>query len=426
MLRHRPFLLRSFSFQPIAGAAVFACFLLLASGTLLPCLRAQDVADQPAKVPPPLRPPAAGGDESTGQGQGSIDEPAGPMEGAAMLPQTAGSTPSGADAASGKASSEEEDALAAREAVLEKIADSLSARMKALSERERVLREQEAALESRVRAISEREAALEARENLLERQEKLPPPQPWGGGPAPSIVGKYAAVIDAQSGQFYHLKDADTQTPVASTQKLLTSLLVIRDGDLDATVVVPPEVNGVEPTLIGIKPGEEYVRRDLLKALLVRSGNDVAVCLAVDNAGSVEAFADKMNAYALSLGMENSHFVNPHGLPDSRQYSTAHDMALLAFEAYHNPVIREFVQITSCEFELGSGTPRTLINTNKVLRNYDFCNGMKTGYTNASGYCLVSSGAKEERERIVVVLGSSGTWVWKDSQVLLEWALSAN
>lgn len=308
--------------------------------------------------------------------------------------------------------------------MLERIADNLSARTQAVRKREKALAEREKALADREKALLERESLLEARENLINRREKLPPPHAWDGPKAPGIAGKYVAVIDAGTGQFYHQKNATKKTPVASTQKLLTALLVVQAGDLDKKVTVQPEIAKVEPTVIGIKPGQRYTRRELLKGLLVRSGNDIAECLAIDNAGSVDAFSKRMNEYALWLGMGDSHFTNPHGLPDSRQYSTAHDMALLAFEAYQEPVIREMVKIKSCEFNFSDGKKRILTNTNRVLRDYPFCNGMKTGYTRASGKCLISSASKDGRDCIVVVIGSSSAHIWKESRSLLEWTLN--
>ncbi|MCF6310907.1 MAG: serine hydrolase [Verrucomicrobiales bacterium] len=308
--------------------------------------------------------------------------------------------------------------------MLERIADNLSARTQAVLKREKALAEREKALSDREQALLERETIIESRENLIKRREKLPPPHAWNGPKTPSVKGKYVAIIDGKTGQFYHLKNADKKTPVASTQKLLTALIVIRNGDLDKKVLVTPEIAKVEPTVIGIKPGQHYTRRELLKGLLVRSGNDIAECLAIDQAGSVEAFSEQMNAYALLLGMSNSHFTNPHGLPDKRQYSTAHDMALLAFEAYQEPVIRDMVKIKSCDFHFSDGKKRTLINTNRVLRSYPLCNGMKTGYTRASGKCLISSAHKDGQDRIVIIIGSSSATIWKSSHSLLEWALN--
>jgi len=311
-----------------------------------------------------------------------------------------------------------------KKAMFERIADNLSARTQAVLKREKALVEREKALSAREKALMEREAILEARENLIKRREKLPPPHSWNGPKAPSVAGKYVAIIDGQTGQFYHLKNAGKKTAVASTQKLLTALLIVRTGDLDKKITVQPEITKVQPTVIGIKPGQRYTRRELLKGLLVRSGNDIAECLAIDHAGSVDAFSNRMNEFAVLIGMINSHFTNPHGLPDKRQYSTAHDMALLAFEAYQEPVIRELIKIKSCDFHFSDGKKRTLINTNRVLRDYPYCNGMKTGYTRASGKCLISSGSKENQDRIVVIIGSSSSSVWKGSRALLEWALN--
>jgi D-alanyl-D-alanine carboxypeptidase (penicillin-binding protein 5/6) len=174
-----------------------------------------------------------------------------------------------------------------------------------------------------------------------------------------------------------------------------------------------------------VKPGETYRRRDVLEALLVRSCNDLAMLLGRDNAGTLEAFIEKMNTKADQLGMLNSHFKNPHGLTLDGQYSTASDMAKLAIEAYKQPEIRQFVQTKTVTFELNDGTEKTLLNTNRVMQAQDYCNGMKTGYTRASGFCLVASGQKDGLNRIVVILGSTSTSVWKDAQALLEWALKA-
>ena len=337
------------------------------------------------------------------------------------------------DAAAPTPAATPDDPDANKKDVLERIADSLSERTRALRKREKTLdvreealTEREEALEFRVRAIMSRERALDARENLIGRRERLPPPRKWEGPEPPSIHGKYAAVIDAKTGQFFHLKDEHTLTPVASTQKLLTALLVVQNGNLDHELTVPDIVTKIEPTKIGVAPGQKYTRRELLRALLVRSGNDVAACLAIDNAGSIEAFAKKMNAFAVSIGAADSNFINPHGLPNDDQVSSAHDMALIAFEAYQDAFIRECVSMRTAEFTFNTGTVRTLYNTNGVLKVYPLCNGMKTGYTNASGHCLVTSGRNPENgdcERIVVIIGSNRTNVTKDSHSLLKWAL---
>jgi D-alanyl-D-alanine carboxypeptidase (penicillin-binding protein 5/6) len=211
---------------------------------------------------------------------------------------------------------------------------------------------------------------------------------------------------------------------VASTQKLMTALLVVEAGDLEREVEIVQADTEVEPSVLGFRAGERYKRLDLLKWLLVRSGNDVAKALARDNAGSEDAFAAKMNAKAAELGMSDSHFKNPHGLTEPGQYSTARDMALLAWACSQNPVIRECVTTKTFSLTLNSGTVRAAVNTNRVLREFSDCTGMKTGYTDAAGSCLITSGERGERKRICVVLGSTASWCAEDSQTLLDWALS--
>jgi D-alanyl-D-alanine carboxypeptidase (penicillin-binding protein 5/6) len=346
----------------------------------------------------------------------AADPVAAPREGDATAPEPLGPEPI---APAAPALSPEE----ARKAMLEKLADNLSKRMRALAERERIAAEREKVLSDREEALKERESLLDARENVVRRREKLPPPQSWNGPDAPTIVGKYATVIDGRTMQIYHEKAALEKTPVASTQKLLTALIVCSESDLDQEIVVPEEVLRVEPTVVGLKPGQTYTRRELIRALLVKSGNDVAATLAIDSAGSIEAFADKMNSFARSLGMENSHFINPHGLPAEGQYSCAHDMALVAFEAYQIPDIREITKLKSTTFVFDDGTTRELSNTNSVLKTNEHCNGMKTGFTYAAGHCLVASGEKDGQDRIVVVIKSHKPYVWTDSSKLLDWAL---
>lgn len=312
------------------------------------------------------------------------------------------------------------------EEALNLTARSLADRQRSIAEREELVAERERQLAAREAALEVREAALKSREKLVAVRETMPEVKPWSGPDAPSIVGKHAMVIDARNGRILHQKAAQTEVPVASTQKLMTALLICEAGNLEQEVVIQASDTDVEPVILGFSPGDTYTRAELLKWLLVKSGNDVAIALARDNAGSVGAFAAKMNARAAALGMENTHFLNPNGLTLPGQHSTARDMALLAWEAYQQPFIRECVKMKSLSFELDNGTVRETTNTNRVLKEYEYCNGMKTGYTSASGYCLITSGEKLGRERIVVVLGSTGTWVWKDSQVLLEWALSSD
>ena len=240
---------------------------------------------------------------------------------------------------------------------------------------------------------------------------------------APSINAASYILIDASSGRTLVARNADVRRAVASTQKILTALVILDAGNLDKPVRVSSSDVAVEPTRLGVKPGETYTRRKLLNAFLVKSANDVANVLARDNAGSISAFAAKMNAKARSLGATSSNFRNPHGLPAAGQYSTARDMAKIAMVAYRNPVIREIVRQPYTSFRYASGRTVTLENTNKLLGKMSECNGMKTGYTNAAGRCLISTAASRGRAVILVQLGTKTKYIWDDGRTLMSWGL---
>jgi D-alanyl-D-alanine carboxypeptidase (penicillin-binding protein 5/6) len=241
--------------------------------------------------------------------------------------------------------------------------------------------------------------------------------------PAPKLVAKAAFALDVNSGRIFYEKNADERREVASTQKLLTALVVCEAGNLDAPLTVLKEDTQVVPSKLYLRAGEKHPRITLLTTLLVKSANDVARCLARDNAGSVDAFVAKMNQRARQLGMKSSSFLTPNGLSQEGQYSTARDMARLARAAYQNPVIRRAVFTKQMQFKHNHGRVRTLRNTNRLLSTSPYCNGLKTGFTNAAGRCLISSGQSEGAEVIAVVLGSTRTSVLDDSRRLLHWAL---
>jgi serine-type D-Ala-D-Ala carboxypeptidase (penicillin-binding protein 5/6) len=241
--------------------------------------------------------------------------------------------------------------------------------------------------------------------------------------PPPPIAGESAIVVDYQSGRVLYAKNADIPRAVASTQKIITALCVLDAGNIDKPVTVSSSDSACEPTKLGIKTGEIYPRRELLRALMVKSANDIARCLARDVGGDQESFAAMMNHKAATLGMRNSHFCNPHGLTEPGQYSTARDMAIAARAAYRSPLIRSYVSTKAFTFRFNNGRTRVLENTNKVLKTVPYCDGMKTGTTDASGRCLVSTGTLNGRSVIVVVLKSNSPNIWKDSSKLLSWAL---
>lgn len=252
-----------------------------------------------------------------------------------------------------------------------------------------------------------------------------PAQQAPSSGPAglPAVRAAAAILFNAQTGEVLYKKNETDHRAVASTQKLLTALIVAESGNLSDLVTVTRSDTFADPTKLYLKPGEVYPRSQLLTALLVKSANDVARILARDNAGSVEQFARKMNERMERLGGKSSHFINPNGLPAEGQYSTARDMACVARAAYYNPVLREIMKQRHFPFCFSSGRVSSLRNTNRVLRTYSFCNGMKTGYTDAAGHCLISSGSYNGRDMIAVVLGSNKARVWDESAQLLAYGL---
>jgi len=257
----------------------------------------------------------------------------------------------------------------------------------------------------------------------VRKAEPVAPPPGSVSKIAPVTRAAAVMVIDARTGEIMYEKNADAPRPPASTQKLLTALIIAERGYLDRPVTVEHSDTLAEPVKLNIKPGETYTRIELLRALLVKSPNDVARCLARDSAGSVEGFAELMNQKARELGATHSHFVNPNGLPMPGQYSSARDLSIIAKAAYANSTIRSIVCLPSLVFRYSNGRVRELENTNKLLRRLAYCNGMKTGYTDAAGKCLIASGARPGRDIIVVVLGDSTSGIWKDAGALLSWGL---
>ena len=246
-----------------------------------------------------------------------------------------------------------EKKVVARETAIAKyerqLADIKTQNERTLAEKERQLADSAAALERQraelesVRKALEEQAAKAERQKaaLLERERR---------GPPPSVSAERVLIINPKNNEILLEKNADRRGPVASTQKLLTALIVAESGDLDQIVVAKKEDTQCGPVKIGLNEGEEYSRRQLLTALMVKSFNDIARAIARDNAGSIEAFATKMNTRAKLLGMADSHFVNPNGLPADDQYSTARDMAKLAVAVDAVPAIREMISTRTFAF----------------------------------------------------------------------------
>ena len=212
-----------------------------------------------------------------------------------------------------------------------------------------------------------------------------------------AMAARGECVVEVSSRRILHEKDAGTFLPMASTTKVLTAILILDDCDPEETVVVPKAAEGVEGSSVYLRAGDSYTVKDLLYGLMLRSGNDCAVTLALHHSGSIEKFSEKMNEKAALLGAEGSFFVNPHGLPDSRHHTTARDLALISAYAMENETFREIV---SCKFY----EPRGWQNKNKMLFNYEGAVGVKTGFTVAAGRCLVTCAERKGMTVLSVVL----------------------
>jgi serine-type D-Ala-D-Ala carboxypeptidase (penicillin-binding protein 5/6) len=241
---------------------------------------------------------------------------------------------------------------------------------------------------------------------------------------APDIAEASAALLRSDTGEWLYLKAAETSRHPASTTKILTTLVAIESGDLDRTVTVASPDTKVEPSVVGLRPGQRMSLRALLYAAMLRSANDAAMAIARVVGGSTADFAALMNQRAAAAGAKRSHFVNPHGLTDAHHLTTARDLALITRAAMANPVFR---QITGTKaYTWRYSTPlQVLENHNHMLKTYDGCVGGKTGYTAAAGKTLVVVARRGGVELIAVLLNGHGERIWQDAEALLDYGFRA-
>lgn len=237
------------------------------------------------------------------------------------------------------------------------------------------------------------------------------------------VVAESAMAVRLDLGIVVYSKNVDEKRPVASTQKLLTGLIIAEEENLDEKIPVAHSDRQVEPRNLWITEGSRYTRRTLLEMMLVRSFNDVTRCLARDHAGSDEAFAEVMQKRAEELGMQSSVFKNPHGLPAEGQHSTARDMMRLAAAAWTHPETRRITGIRETTFTYHGARTIEVRNSNELLHTFPGCAGMKTGFTRKAGRCLVAAAKAGEKTALVVVLGSTEEAVWRDAETLLRYSL---
>ena len=232
-----------------------------------------------------------------------------------------------------------------------------------------------------------------------------------------AVSAKAAILMHADSGRVLYEKNADEHMLIASTTKIMTAIVVLEHCELDDLVEVDSRSAGIEGSSMYLKAGESYTVEDLLYGLLLVSGNDAASALALHVADSMEEFAELMNAKAAELGMTESSFKNAHGLDEEGHYSTARDMAKLAAYCMGN---EDFARIAgTVSHTIGE---QTLVNHNRLLREYDGCLGLKTGYTMAAGRTLVTCAERDGARYVCVTLNDPDDW--DDHKALYDWAFA--
>ena len=223
--------------------------------------------------------------------------------------------------------------------------------------------------------------------------------------PARAISAQKAILVDASTGRVLYEKDADSRSLIASTTKIMTALVVCEQCNVLDRVKIPKEAVGIEGSSMYLKEGEILTVQELLYGLMLHSGNDAAVALAIFCGGTVEEFAQRMNDKARSLGMTGSHFVNPNGLDAPEHYSTARDLAILTSYAMDNEIFAKTVATKTVT--IGN---RSLRNHNKLLWQVEGADGVKTGYTKAAGRILVSSAVRQGRRLVAVTINDGNDW----------------
>lgn len=226
-----------------------------------------------------------------------------------------------------------------------------------------------------------------------------------------TLSAKAAVLIEADTGTVIIEKNDNVKLPMASTTKIMTTLLTLESGDLDKIYPIPDEALMTEGSSMGLCFGESVTKNELCYGMMLPSGNDAANTAALIIGGSYENFARQMNRRAERIGMKNTNFITPSGLHDDEHYSTAYDMALLTREALKNECFSEICRTKSIKLSSdGFKTDKYLSNTNRLLSKYQYCIGVKTGFTDEAGRCLVSAAEKDGVKLIAVTLNAGDDW----------------
>lgn len=235
-----------------------------------------------------------------------------------------------------------------------------------------------------------------------------------------SVSAGGAVLINANTKEVIFEKDSKKKMSMASTTKIMTSIIAIEQDNGQQMVKISDEVANVEGSSMGLKSGDLVDMNTLIYGMLLESGNDAATAVALEIGGNLQDFAVLMNNKAKEIGMNDSNFVTPSGLDDPEHYSTAYDMAILGAYAINNPRFAEISSTKSKVVSFGNPeTKRTLYNHNKMLKTFEGSTGIKTGFTKKSGRCLVTSATRGDVTLVVVVLNDGNDW--DDTQKLLEY-----
>ena len=223
--------------------------------------------------------------------------------------------------------------------------------------------------------------------------------------------GSSQIVIEVESGRVLSSYNKDMRLEMASTTKIATAIVAIENSSADEVVEITDDMVGIEGSSIYLKKGERWKLSDLLYGLMLQSGNDAATAIAIACGGSVDGFVKMMNDFARGLGLENTHFDNPHGLHSKDHYTSAHDLAAITAYALANPLFAEIVsskshKVVSDDYPDG----RYIYNKNKLLSSFDGANGVKTGYTTDSGRCFVGAAKRDGMQLVSVVINCPDMW----------------
>ena len=237
----------------------------------------------------------------------------------------------------------------------------------------------------------------------------------------PSVSARAAALYEPETDSFLYLKNGNERLGMASTTKIMTAQLAIELLSPNESIAVDKRAVGIEGSSIYLTEDEVLTAEDLIYAVILQSANDAAAALAYKISGSIEDFALLMNEKARSLGLVNTSFTNPHGLDDKNHYTTAHDLAIISANALKNEKFKEISSTYKKEIK-SSERSRILVNHNKMLKSYDGCIGVKTGYTKKCGRCLVSAAERDELTMISVTIDAPSDW--SDHKRLLDYGFS--